>query len=223
MAAATITFTRPRSVGSRWWRSCRVRRRASSWRLPAVVHATDDVVLRTAGVGEEDLAELCRAIGLHDAAHFDARLSHRDEQVADALVLGGVGVGTGQQEAVVGVVSAGGPHLLPVDDPLVTVELGGGLQRREVRSAVRLAEPLTPAHRAVQDARQELALLLLGPPLQDGGTTRVSPKKSARSGALRRANSSRGRLLHRGQPFPPYSVGRWRRSSRLEQLAGQLR
>ena len=73
--------------------------------LPAVVHAADDVVLRAAGVVEEDLAELGGAVGLRDAAHLDAGLAHRHEQVGDALVLRRVGIGAGEQEAVVGVVA----------------------------------------------------------------------------------------------------------------------
>src|SRR6185312_13243037 len=81
---------------------------------------------------------------------------------------GRIRVGAGEQEAVVGVVAAGGPHLLAVDHPLVAVEYGRRLQRGQVGAAVRLAEALAPAHRAVEDARQELLLLLLGPPLQDG-------------------------------------------------------
>ena len=40
------------------------------------------------------------------------------------------------------------------------------------------------------------------------GPTRVSPKKSARSGASTRANSSlRTTDSMRDSPFPPYSVG----------------
>jgi hypothetical protein len=168
--------------------------------LPAVVHAADDVVLRATGVGEEHLAELGRAVGLHDAAHLDARLAHRDEQVADALVLRRVRVGAGEQEAVVGVVAAGGPHLLAVDDPLVAVEHGLGLERGEVGAAVGLAEALAPAHRAVQDLREELLLLLLGAPLQDGG---ADERVAEEVGAQRRLGP--GELLgehdalHRGE------------------------
>ena len=64
-------------------------------------------------------------------------LLHRHEEVADALVLRRVGVGAGEQEDVVGVLGLRGPHLLPVDDPLVAVEHGGGLEAGEVGSGVR--------------------------------------------------------------------------------------
>ena len=119
---------------------------------PSVVMATfqplftpaDDVVLRAADVGEEDLVELGGAVDLLDRADLDARLLHGDEEVGDAGVLGGVGVGAGQQEDVVGVLGLGGPDLLAVDHPLVAVELGPGLERRPGRSGVGLAEPLAP-------------------------------------------------------------------------------
>ena len=138
--------------------------------LPAVVDAADDGVLRAAGVVEEHLAELGGAVGLHDATHLDAGLTHRHQHVGDAGVLLHVLIGPRQQEAVVGVVALGGPHLLAVDDPFVAVEHGGGLQRREVGARVRLGEALAPAGGAAEDAGQELLLLLLGPPLQDGRT-----------------------------------------------------
>ena len=83
---------------------------------------------------------------------------------------GCVRIGAGEQEAVVGVMALRGPHLLAVDDPLVAVEHRGGLQAGEVGTRVRLGEPLAPARRAAEDARQELLLLLLAAPLQQRRT-----------------------------------------------------
>ena len=83
-------------------------------------------------------------------------------------VLRGVGVGAGQQEDVVGELGLGRPHLLAVDDPLVAVELGPGLEAGQVAAGVGLAEALAPGDGPVQDPRDELLLLLLGAPLQDG-------------------------------------------------------
>src|SRR5690349_1047710 len=74
---------------------------------------------------------------------------------------------TGQREHVVGELGLRRPDLLAVDDPLVAVAHGRGLERRQVRAGVRLAEALAPLHLAPQDLGQELLLLLLGPPLQD--------------------------------------------------------
>ena len=47
--------------------------------LPTVVDATDDIVLRATRVGEENLAELCGAVGLHDSSYFNTWLVHRHE------------------------------------------------------------------------------------------------------------------------------------------------
>ena len=82
-------------------------------------------------------------------------------------MLGCVGVGTGQQEAVIGVVPSGRPHLLTIDDPFVAIEHRCGLQRRQIRAGVRFTESLAPPHGAVENAREELFLLLLGTPLKD--------------------------------------------------------
>ena len=100
-----------------------------------------------------------------------------------------VGVGAGQQEDVVGVVRLGRPHLLPVDHPLVAVELGPGLEAGQVRTGVRLAESLAPRDLALQDARDELLLLLLRAPLQErradqGVAEEVGAQRCADAGEL---------------------------------------
>ena len=104
-------------------------------------------------------------------------------------MLRGVRVGAGEQEAVVGELGLGGPHLLPVDHPLVPVEHRTGLQGGQVRPGVGFAEPLAPPHLALHDLGQELLLLLLGAPLQDGRTDEgvaeeVSPQRGLGPGEL---------------------------------------
>jgi hypothetical protein len=47
------------------------------------------------------------------------------------------------------------PHLLPVDDPLLTVRLGTGTEPGQVGAGGRLAEQLAPAVRAARDPWQE--------------------------------------------------------------------
>ena len=59
-------------------------------------------------------------------------------------MLGHVGVGPGQQQAVVGDLRRGGPDLLAVDDEVRAIALGPGGQAGQVRSGARLAEPLAP-------------------------------------------------------------------------------
>ena len=155
--------------------------------MPAVVDSTDDVVFGAARIIEEDFAELSRAVGLRDATHFDAGLTHRHQEIRDALVLRGSSVGSSKEEAVVGVVAASGPHLLAVDHPLVTIEHGARLQAGEVAAAIGLTETLTPAHLAREDLRQELFLLFFGAPLQQ----RRADERVAEEVAAHRRTSTR--------------------------------
>ena len=65
---------------------------------------------------------------------LDAGRVHVDDEAGEALVLGQVGVGAADDLADVAVLRARGPHLLAVDDPLVAVALGPGLQAGAGRS-----------------------------------------------------------------------------------------
>jgi hypothetical protein len=152
--------------------------------LPPVVLAPDHVLLRAAGVGEEDLVEVGTSVDLLDGPHLDPGLLHGHQQVGDARVLGGIGVGAGQQEDVVGELGLGGPHLLAVDHPLVAVEFGPGLERGQVAAGVGLGEPLAPGDGPVEDAGDELLLLLLGGPLQDGGADQGVAEEVGPQGGL---------------------------------------
>ena len=128
--------------------------------LPAGVQFADLPVLRDADVGEEHLVEVRPAVDLVDRADLDAGRLHVHDEHRQAGVLHLVGVGAGDDDAVVGDVGEGGPHLLTVEHPLVTVELGLGLQAGDVGAGARLGEHLTP-HRAAGDVvGEELALLL---------------------------------------------------------------
>ena len=75
---------------------------------------------------------------------------HVDDEHADAGVLGGVGIGAHEAEAVVGVVGARGPHLLAVHDEAVPVELGPGAQAGQVAAGVGLAHAQAPADLGAQ-------------------------------------------------------------------------
>ena len=76
------------------------------------------------------------------------------------------GIGAHQAEDPVGVVRIRGPDLLAVDDVVVAVALGAGLQRGEVRSGVRLGIALAPADQARGNLGQMLLLLRLVAVLQ---------------------------------------------------------
>ena len=88
---------------------------------------------------------------------------HVDQQERDALLpLPGRGIGAHQAEAPIGMVRGRGPDLLAVDDVMVAVASGRGLQRGEVRPGARLGEALAPPIVDIGGARQEAALLLVG-------------------------------------------------------------
>ena len=87
-------------------------------------------------VGEEDLVEVGMvAVGqLGEGTGLDARRAHVDDENTDAGVLGGVGVGAHEAEAVVGVVGPGGPYLLAVHHELVADAARPGSAARRGRS-----------------------------------------------------------------------------------------
>src|SRR5205814_10704383 len=107
------------------------------------------------------LRELAAARHLADAPDLDARLVHVDQEEADALVRLTLGAGAREQEALVRVVSAARPCLLPVQHPLAVLALGAGAQAREVAARVGLAESLAEDQLAAEDAVDVLVLLPL--------------------------------------------------------------
>ena len=66
--------------------------------LPSLVLLPDDIFLGYADVLEEDLVETALAGHLGQRPHRDAGRFHVDQQVADALVLGRVGIGADEQK-----------------------------------------------------------------------------------------------------------------------------
>jgi len=89
----------------------------------------------------------------------DARRLHVDEQEADPLVLGRIGVGAHEQEAPVGDVRHRRPDLLAVDDEMLAVQHAARLEVGEVGARVRLRESLAPQLVGGQDLLQMPRLL----------------------------------------------------------------
>ncbi len=83
-------------------------------------------------------------------------------------MLGRLGVGADQAEDPVGLVGVGGPDLLAVDDPVVALIHGAGLDGGEVGPGARFGIALTPADLAAHDGRQEALFLFLGAEGQQG-------------------------------------------------------
>ena len=112
--------------------------------LPAVADAADDVLVGDPRLLDEELVELGAAGDLAQRPDLDLVLLHVHEEVGQALVLGRLGVGARDEHAPLRVLRAGGPDLLPGDDPVVAVLDRARLQRREVRAGVGLGEALAP-------------------------------------------------------------------------------
>src|SRR3981081_472931 len=112
-------------------------------------------------VGKIDLIELLHAVGLLDRPHFDARALHVEKEHGQTLVLGHIGIGAGDQQAIVGVVRARGPDFLAVDDPIVAASLRARAQAGDVGAAGRLREQLAPDLLTGSELRQIVTFVLL--------------------------------------------------------------
>src|SRR5205807_7588652 len=99
---------------------------------------------RGANLGEEDLGEAGVAVDLHQRAHLHPGGVHVTEDEADALVLGGIGIGPAEYEDPVAEDPQRGPDLLAADDEIITVTDGAGAQRGKVAAGVGFGEPLAP-------------------------------------------------------------------------------
>ena len=78
-----------------------------------------------------------------------------------------IGFGADEAEDPVGVIGVAGPDLRAVDEPVVALVFGLGLQPGEVGSRARLRVALAPADLAPDDRRNELLLLLFVRELQE--------------------------------------------------------
>ena len=141
-------------------------------------------------VVEEDLVELGLAGDLAQAANGHALGVHRHDEHRQALVLGHVGVGAREQQAVGGELGVGGPHLLSGQPPAaVVLQARSGLHGREVRAGGGLGEQLAPDLVAVEH-RPEVAQLLLVGAVGDDRRARACRRRSRRGcQALRRGRS----------------------------------
>src|ERR1700738_3723177 len=127
-------------------------------------------MVRNHDIRKIDLVELLHAVGLLDRPHLDAGALHVEEEHGQALVLWHIGIGTGDQEAVVGIMRARGPDLLAVDDPVVALLLRAGAQARDVGAAGRLRKQLAPDLLAGGKLRQIMAFVLLAAERHHGRT-----------------------------------------------------
>ena len=122
---------------------------------PAVARAADEVGVVTHGLVQEHLVEDGITGHLPQRADGDARLVEGKGEPRDARVLGHIDIGASEQHAVVGLLGLTAPHLLPADDPTVSVAASARRQSREIGTGAGLTEELTPADLTAHDRGHE--------------------------------------------------------------------
>ena len=90
----------------------------------------------------------------------EARVRGGNEERRDAYGAAGLAGGAGEDDVVRGVVDAGVPTLHAVDDPLVAVANGGGLEVGGVAAVVRFGQPEREPAAAVEESGHPLGDLL---------------------------------------------------------------
>ena len=118
--------------------------------LPALAFGTETHRVGNPHVVEEHFVERSTATHLLDRTDLDARKIHRNDERCHALVLDDIRVRPGNQFTPRRELGSRAPHLLAIDDPLVTVTLSSTSKRRKVTSSARFGEEL-----ATQIARGE--------------------------------------------------------------------
>ena len=193
-AMATGTVPLPR------WERSNIKRGVGH--APAVGDPADEGVVVDTSIGDEHLVEQCPARHLGQGADLDAGLVHVEREVRDALVLGQIGIGAGDEHAHVGDLTTGGPDLLAVDDPLVAVAVGPALQPGEVGTGPGFGEQLTPAGLAVEDGRH-VALDLFGRAVRgDGGRSEHHAQTAGRTQGVALGDGTQDRLREIATPAP---------------------
>ena len=129
--------------------------------FPTAVDLTDHVLLGHPHVG------VVGGRGDHttnrdDGGPFEALGVGGHDDDADALMLGGIGVGATGQPHVVALIGPRRVDLVAVDDPLVAVQHGGGAQAGKVGAGLGLGVTDREVDLALQDAGEILVLLRLG-------------------------------------------------------------
>jgi hypothetical protein len=177
--------------------------------LPALAAPAHDVGLGHAHVLEEHLVERVLAqVAGHGAQGLDLepRRVHGHEQVADAGVLGGLGLGPHQREHHVRLVRGARPDLLPVDDEVVALLSRRRLQAGEVAAGARFRVALAPEHLAAHGRADPASLLLLASVLQQGGHQHGRPlgrHAAGDAGAVELLVHDHGLEQVRGRPEAP--------------------
>ena len=176
--------------------------------FPAGAFRPQAMVVGNAHVVEEDLVELVLVRHLVNGPDLDARRLHVHDEHGQAFLLGLVPVAARQQDAVVAEVGARGPHLLPVDHPLVALARGARADAAGVRARRGFREELAPDRIARESLRDvALAQLRQGPHGDRGQALAEAVHEDLGRHQVVRFLLAVDHLLDRRAAGPPHSVG----------------
>jgi len=142
---------------------------------------------------------------------FDIDEEHRDSSgfPFDFLLRGG----SCNEEEVVGLIDPGGPVLLTIDDILIVIGFGEGIDGGGVQSSVGLSEcKRLNRNLTVSDSREEVVFHLFGPVIRVRDTGVYSTVDNL--GCTESATITSDLFHHHhdppvDMPTPPYSSGMW--------------
>src|SRR5205085_6890427 len=123
-----------------------------------------------------------------------------DQDEGNAGLLLRRGIGAAEAKDHIGVLRKRGPGLLAVDDVLVALALGLGLERGEIGAGARLGKALAPPVVDIGDARQVMLLLLFIAEGVDYGTDHADAKGERRRRRIHLQFLVEDVMLHRAPP-----------------------
>src|SRR6185312_6129656 len=126
---------------------------------PAFADLAEDIADRHHDIVEEHLAELVIARESDDTARRHAGRLGIDEHQRDRIPRLWIAAGAHEQIEPIGIMRAGGPDLVAVDDELVALDHGFGAETAQIGARARLGIALRPDHFAGARLMQMLRLL----------------------------------------------------------------
>ena len=171
---------------------------------PATIHFANNTVFRAAGVGKKDFVKFRVARHHANGSHFNTWLTHVNEQESNSAMLHFIGRCAGENENMVCHVATGVPGLLPVNDPLITVEHCTTTEVAQVAACCRLTKTLAPQVFARQHSGKVMLLLFFSSDSQKRVAQHADTKHVVRANGGH-AYASKffrdDRCLNRGEPL----------------------
>ena len=129
---------------------------------PALANLTHHILGGYAHIVEFHLIQAVMIVDRDDRVDLDPLALHIDQDEGDAFLLLARVIGAHQAEDPVSVLGIGRPDFGAVNNEVITISLGLGLEARKIRARTRFRVALTPPVFTLQDAGQEVLFLLIG-------------------------------------------------------------